>query len=39
MYADGYKYITNIDYSKTVIENMKARCADKPEIECKHTLH
>lgn len=39
MYADGYKHITNIDYSKTVIENMKARCADKPEMECKQTLH
>ncbi|KAG1465212.1 hypothetical protein G6F46_002700 [Rhizopus delemar] len=32
MYADGYKNITNIDYSKTVIENMKLRCSDKPEM-------
>ncbi|KAI8647427.1 hypothetical protein BD408DRAFT_427814 [Parasitella parasitica] len=32
MYDDGYKNITNIDYSKTVIDNMKERCADKPEI-------
>lgn len=35
MYADGYKNITNIDYSKTVIENMKLRCSDKPEMTCK----
>ncbi|CEP16565.1 hypothetical protein [Parasitella parasitica] len=32
MYNDGYKNITNIDYSKTVIDNMKERCADKPEM-------
>ncbi|KAI9282622.1 S-adenosyl-L-methionine-dependent methyltransferase [Sporodiniella umbellata] len=32
MYLDGYKNITNIDYSKTVIENMKTRCSDKPEM-------
>jgi hypothetical protein len=35
MYDDGYKNITNIDYSKTVIDNMKIRCADKPEMTCK----
>jgi hypothetical protein len=35
MYDDGYKNITNIDYSKTVIDNMKERCADKPEMTCK----
>ncbi|KAI9033996.1 S-adenosyl-L-methionine-dependent methyltransferase [Phycomyces nitens] len=33
MYKDGYKNITNIDYSKTVIENMKTRCAHMPEME------
>ncbi|KAI9478403.1 MAG: S-adenosyl-L-methionine-dependent methyltransferase [Benjaminiella poitrasii] len=33
MYNDGYKNIINIDYSKTVIENMKIRCADKPEMK------
>ncbi|CAO3697304.1 unnamed protein product [Rhizopus stolonifer] len=32
MYLDGYKNITNIDYSKTVIENMKLRCTDKFEM-------
>ncbi|RCH78583.1 hypothetical protein CU098_006963, partial [Rhizopus stolonifer] len=32
MYLDGYKNITNIDYSKTVIENMKLRCSDKVEM-------
>ncbi|CAO3645521.1 unnamed protein product [Mucor fragilis] len=32
MYNDGYKNIVNIDYSKTVIEHMKERCADKPEM-------
>lgn len=35
MYKDGYKNITNIDYSATVIENMKKRCADMPEMKCK----
>ncbi|CDS13917.1 hypothetical protein LRAMOSA06090 [Lichtheimia ramosa] len=33
MYKDGYKNITNIDYSATVIENMKKRCADMPEMK------
>ncbi|KAI8141340.1 S-adenosyl-L-methionine-dependent methyltransferase [Fennellomyces sp. T-0311] len=33
MYKDGYKNITNIDYSKTVIENMRTRCADMPEMK------
>ncbi|ORX49492.1 S-adenosyl-L-methionine-dependent methyltransferase [Hesseltinella vesiculosa] len=32
MYRDGYKNITNIDYSKTVVDNMKDRCADMPEM-------
>jgi hypothetical protein len=36
MYNDGYKNITNIDYSKTVIDNMKERCTDKPEMSCKY---
>ena len=35
MYNDGYKNIVNIDYSRTVIENMKKRCEDKPEMTCK----
>ncbi|SAL96635.1 hypothetical protein [Absidia glauca] len=30
MYKDGYRNITNIDYSKTVIDNMKERCGDTP---------
>lgn len=39
MYKDGYKNIVNIDYSKTVIDNMKIRCVDMPEMTCKiHTL-
>ncbi|KAI7848851.1 S-adenosyl-L-methionine-dependent methyltransferase [Circinella umbellata] len=33
MYKDGYKNITNIDYSKTVIDNMKERCIDMPEMK------
>lgn len=37
MYNDGYKNIVNIDYSKTVIEHMKERCADKPEMSCKYS--
>lgn len=38
MYNDGYKNIVNIDYSKTVIEHMKERCADKPEMSCNYRL-
>ncbi|KAI7872481.1 S-adenosyl-L-methionine-dependent methyltransferase [Spinellus fusiger] len=33
MYNDGYKNITNIDYSKTVIDTMKKRCAHQPEMK------
>ncbi|KAI8381569.1 S-adenosyl-L-methionine-dependent methyltransferase [Radiomyces spectabilis] len=33
MYRDGYKNITNIDYSGTVIENMKKRCEDMPDMK------
>ncbi|CAO3608709.1 unnamed protein product [Cunninghamella blakesleeana] len=33
MYKDGYKNITNIDYSETVINNMKERCKDMPEMK------
>ncbi|KAF7723564.1 hypothetical protein EC973_001853 [Apophysomyces ossiformis] len=33
MYNDGYKNITNIDYSATVIENMKQRCSHQPEMK------
>ncbi|KAI8061153.1 S-adenosyl-L-methionine-dependent methyltransferase [Gongronella butleri] len=33
MYNDGYKHITNIDYSPTVVENMKQRCAHMPEMQ------
>ncbi|KAM0786062.1 hypothetical protein ACM66B_006873 [Microbotryomycetes sp. NB124-2] len=32
MYADGYKHIDNIDYSPVVIDKMKQRHADKPEM-------
>lgn len=35
MYKDGYKNITNIDYSKIVIDNMAERCKDMPEMKCK----
>lgn len=35
MYKDGYKNITNIDYSKIVINNMAERCKDMPEMKCK----
>ncbi|KAI9306242.1 S-adenosyl-L-methionine-dependent methyltransferase [Cunninghamella echinulata] len=33
MYKDGYKNITNIDYSETVIKNMQERCKDMPEMK------
>ncbi|GAB5589104.1 hypothetical protein Unana1_04004 [Umbelopsis nana] len=33
MYDDGYKNITNIDYSCTVIKQMAERCSDRPEMK------
>ncbi|KAG2186614.1 hypothetical protein INT44_002838 [Umbelopsis vinacea] len=33
MYDDGYKNITNIDYSATVIKQMAERCVDRPEMK------
>ena len=36
MYADGYSYITNIDFSAVVIEDMRLRDSDAcPEMDCK----
>ncbi|CAI2178994.1 9705_t:CDS:2 [Funneliformis geosporum] len=32
MYDVGYHHITNIDFSETVIENMRFRCKDKTEM-------
>ncbi|KAJ1985585.1 hypothetical protein H4R33_003922 [Dimargaris cristalligena] len=33
MYRDGYHHITNIDFSETVIDQMRQRCADLTEME------
>lgn len=33
MYRDGYKNIVNIDFSETVIKNMKERCYNMPEMK------
>lgn len=38
MYDDGYHNIVNIDFSKTVIENMAEKCKDCVGMECKHAL-
>lgn len=35
MYDDGYHNIVNIDFSKTVIENMTIKCQDRVGMECK----
>lgn len=35
MYDDGYHNITNIDFSETVIENMRLRCKDRTGMTCK----
>lgn len=35
MYDDGYHNIVNIDFSKTVIENMTEKCKDRIGMECK----
>ena len=37
MYDDGYHNIVNIDFSKTVIENMTEKCKDRVGMECKET--
>lgn len=36
MYDDGFHNIVNIDFSKTVIENMTEKCKDRAGMECKH---
>eukprot|EP01098_Paradermamoeba_levis_P003739 TRINITY_DN1666_c0_g1_i1.p1 TRINITY_DN1666_c0_g1~~TRINITY_DN1666_c0_g1_i1.p1 ORF type:complete len:175 (+),score=45.89 TRINITY_DN1666_c0_g1_i1:224-748(+) len=33
MYKDGFLHITNIDFSEIVIETMKERCKDMPEMK------
>ncbi|CAO3671229.1 unnamed protein product [Umbelopsis vinacea] len=35
MYDDGYKNITNIDYSSTVIKQMEERCSDRLEMDIR----
>jgi hypothetical protein len=35
MYDDGYHNIVNIDFSKTVIQNMAEKCKDRVGMECK----
>ncbi|KAJ1961490.1 hypothetical protein IWQ62_003848 [Dispira parvispora] len=32
MYRDGYHNITNVDFSKSVIEHMRERCRDMPSM-------
>ncbi|CAG8660092.1 9461_t:CDS:2 [Funneliformis caledonium] len=32
MYDVGYHHITNVDFSETVIENMRFRCKDRTEM-------
>jgi hypothetical protein len=34
MYDDGYKNILNIDIAKNVIDFMKERSKDRPEMKC-----
>lgn len=36
LYEDGYHYITNVDYSSVVIEQMRERNAHLEEMDCKH---
>ena len=35
MYADGFQNVTSVDFCENVINTMKARCSDKPELKCK----
>jgi len=34
MYQEGYHYITNVDFSKVCIEEMRERNADLEEMDC-----
>ncbi len=36
---DGYKDITNIDFSEVVIEQMKAKYANKPGLTCTQQIY
>ena len=35
LYKDGYHYITNVDFSKTVIDHMKEKHKEFDEMDCK----
>ena len=34
LYKDGFKNITNIDFSKVSIERQSAKCKDMVEMKC-----
>ena len=34
LYDRGFKHVVNMDFSAQVIDDMKQRYADKPELEC-----
>lgn len=40
LYGNGFRHVTNVDYSSCVIEKMRGKCADMPEMEwlCRDIL-
>lgn len=39
LYRDGYHYITNVDFSKHVIDFMREKHQQYDEMDCKPHLH
>jgi predicted TPR repeat methyltransferase len=35
LYKDGYHYITNVDYSKNLVEHMREKHEKYEEMDCK----
>lgn len=38
LYKDGYHYITNVDFSKTLIDHMRDKHQQYDEMDCKFVL-
>lgn len=38
LYKDGYHYITNVDYSKHLVEHMREKHEKYEEMDCKSSF-